>query len=164
MGKQMTGSVRNIIIYILIVVTVGAIIYGVTAGSNQDEKFIQQSRQYRAALENMQAGQFGEAEKTFKQLLAVHQESYIVMWNCALSLLKQDKYDEAAQYFVKTQKQRPFVVREPRYLVEYGETLYKQGQYPKAKRYLEEAKELNAGPELLQQVQPILTALEKNAR
>ncbi|AMA71706.1 MULTISPECIES: tetratricopeptide repeat protein [Aneurinibacillus] len=156
MEEKVSGRTRNNIVYSLLGLTLIGIITAIVMGGNQDKVYQADAQAYMQAQKHLQQNQFAEAEKVLKPLLATHSDSYILQWRYASSFAGQGKYDEAEKYFIQARKQRPFLVRNQKYLVQYGEVLYKKQNYQKAKRYLEEAKKVNTNPQLSAQADAML--------
>jgi predicted Zn-dependent protease len=158
------GKQRNVVVYIIALLFTAGITYGSIAANSQDRIFASRSQEYEKAVSEMGQGNFSKSEQMFKNLLNSNPDSYILMWQCAISLMQQKKYEEAEQYFVKTQNQRPFIVKNQQYLAQYGETLYHIGNYKKAEKYLVEAKQLNTKPEITKQIEPVLAEIEQRTK
>ncbi|MED0676157.1 tetratricopeptide repeat protein [Aneurinibacillus thermoaerophilus] len=160
MGEKITGQTRNIIVYVFVLLTIVCLSVAIVLGGKQDDKYQADFQTYQTAQQQLQEGKFAEAEKSYQTLLASYPGSYTLLWKYALALAAQQKYKEADQYFLKAQKQRPFLVQNQRYLIQYGEVLYKLGNYKKAKKYLEEGRKLNKDPQLSAMAEPLLKEID----
>jgi predicted Zn-dependent protease len=156
MEERVSGRTRNFVVYGLFLFVIIGITISLVTGSKQEEQYRSESQIYETAKKKMQEKKFTEAEKQIGQLLSLHPDSYVLQWQYALILSQQKKYEEASKYFVKAQKQRPFLVRNQQYLMQFGEVLYHQGNYARAKRYFEEGKRINTDPKLSAMVDPLL--------
>jgi predicted Zn-dependent protease len=156
MGESVSGKSRNMIVYGLTLLAVVCIPIGVWLGNKQDEQYQADYETYQRAQQYSQEEKFAEARKAYQALLSTHPESYVLLWRYGVSLAAEKKYEEADKYFLKAQKQRPFLVRNQRYLIQYGEVLYRLGNYTKAKKYLEEGRKLNTDPQLSEMALPLL--------
>ncbi|GEN35163.1 tetratricopeptide repeat protein [Aneurinibacillus danicus] len=156
MGESVSGKSRNMIVYGLTLLAVVCIPIGVWLGNKQDEKYRADYETYQRAQQQSKEGKFAEAGKAYQALLSTYPDSYVLLWRYGLSLAAEKKYEEADKYFLKAQKQRPFLVRNQRYLIQYGEVLYRLGNYTKAKKYLEEGRKLNTDPQLSEMALPLL--------
>jgi predicted Zn-dependent protease len=156
MEEKISGRMRNMMVYSLLGLTIVGLAILVVIGNKQDEKYKKENELYQVAQSQLREAKFNEAEKNLEQLLANHSNNYNLQWQYALSLAAQQKYDQASKYFLKAQQQRPFLVRDQKFVMQFGEVLYHQGNYAKAKRYLEEGKRINTDPELSLKVDPLL--------
>lgn len=160
MGKEDSRKTRNRIVYTLIFVAIIGITVAVWLGVEQDEKYKDDARRTSIFSQQMEEGKYIEAEKTIKKLVSDYPTSYVLLWQYGRCLALQGKDREAYKYYEKTRIQRPFVVRNSQYLLHAGETLYKLGDYEKARIYLTKGKELEASPQTIQQIDAFLQKIE----
>jgi tetratricopeptide (TPR) repeat protein len=152
----MSGRMRNVIVYLLVLAAIVGISVSFSIGKEQEKGYQRDYERYQTVIGNMQEGNWEEADREMKPLLHAYANSSFLQWQYAVILAQQLKYEEATIYFLKAQKQRPFLVRDQRYLMQFAEVLYYQGNYAKAKKYFEEAKRINTAPQLSAAVDQIL--------
>ncbi|MED0671833.1 tetratricopeptide repeat protein [Aneurinibacillus aneurinilyticus] len=143
MKEQEKGKKRNGLFYGFLIILLAGIIAVVIMGQNQDKAFIENSHMFNEANNKLKQQKFSEAEAAYSKLLKEHSDSYTLLWRYALALSGQEKYKEANQYFLKAREIRPFLLKNHQFLAQYGESLYKSGDYKRAERYLTESKQMS---------------------
>lgn len=143
MKEQSTGKMRNKVFYGFLIILFAGVVATVIMGEKQDKAFIQDSQMFNEANNKLKQQKFSEAETSYNQLVKKHSDSYTLLWRYALSLSGQGRYEEANQYFLKAREIRPFLLKNHQFLAQYGESLYKSGDYKKAERYLTESKQMS---------------------
>ncbi len=160
MEKEYSEKMRNGIVYGLFFITIIGITMTIWLGSKQDEHYKEDAQRIGVFSQQMKEGKYTEAENTIKSLVNDYPTSYVLLWQYGRNLSIQGKDKEAYEYYTKARIQRPFVVRNSQYLLHTGETLYKLGEYEKAKVYLSKGKE-EASSQTIQQIDALLQQVEQ---
>ncbi|BAU26523.1 tetratricopeptide repeat protein [Aneurinibacillus soli] len=165
MEKKFSGRMRNILVSLLLALGIVAIIITSVLGSKQDETYKQGAGAFKDIQEKFAQRDYASAQKELEQLIASYPNSYLVQWQYGISLAGQQKYQEAAEWYEKARKQRPFLVRNQQYVLQYGEVLYHVQDYKRATRYLKEVEKLNQHPQFTEQAHVLLADIaEKEAK
>lgn len=161
MEEKNSGKRRNIAVYTMTVLAIGVIAVSSIVGSKQNANYKQGAQQFQAAAQKMTKKDYTGAEKELEKVIAKYPNSPLVQWQYGISLAGQKKYREANEWYVKARKQRPFLVQNQKYVLQYGELMIHLQDYKKAERYLQEAQKLNKDPQLSVQAAALLQELRQ---
>lgn len=139
----------NLIFFILIALALVYIVAASVLGTVQDQAFNRDYDLYRTASTMLDQNQPNEAAPIFEELLYRHPDSYILMWNYAIALGGEGRYSDSSYFFAKAEAQRPFIVNNPTFLVQYGRILFTLGQYTQAEKYLKRVQMFTNDPKYL---------------
>ncbi|WCN38103.1 tetratricopeptide repeat protein [Aneurinibacillus uraniidurans] len=156
MEEKNSEKKRNIVVYAMVGLAIAAIAVSSIAGSEQDAAYKQGAQQFQSAIQKMNQKDYSGAEKDLQNVITQYPDSFVVQWQYGASLAGQKKYQEANEWYVKARKQRPFLVQNQKYALQYGELLIHLQDYKKAERYLQEVQKLNKDPQLSAQATVLL--------
>lgn|GEM_PF-6299513 len=130
MRTQMFFAFIGIAIFLLAIT-------GSQAG-RQNQTLIEDSQRYQQAEQLIKASKFADAAPLYASLLKSHDYYYIFHWRYGLCLAGQQKWSDAIVYFDKARQIRPALVSDQVFLIQYGELLFRTGQYGRSERYLQQ--------------------------
>jgi predicted Zn-dependent protease len=133
-----------------------AILVAWELGKRDDTVFLNDSNLYSQAQNNMNNGNFSEAEPIVLNLLGKYPDNAILLNNYGMCLTFTGKYDSALNTLNKARAKRPFFVNNPTFLITYAQNLYMLGQYSEAQKYLLRSKQFNSSPMLITEVDKLL--------
>lgn len=90
---------------------------------------------YQQAAKLMQQKQFSQAQMVLTQLDNHFKESYQVLFRLGICAEAAGDYATAANYMHKVQQICPALLMDQTFLFQYGQVLYRQGEYNKARLY-----------------------------
>ncbi|MDI3329023.1 MAG: tetratricopeptide repeat protein [Alicyclobacillaceae bacterium] len=151
-----TGKTRNVFFYSVLGLSGIALLAAYNIGLQQDRMFLRDYQAYETARNQMAQGQFAQAEPLLKDVLQRHPDSYAVLWRYAACQKGLGRYEEADRYYTAARNQRPFLLKDQRFLLDYGDLLLQKGDVRRAREYLQAAKKANQNPELTKRAEELL--------
>lgn len=159
MNINFSGRTRNIIFIIFLAFTIFLTIIACSAAASQDKLFVADYNQYIKANQLLNQGKYAEAEPILADLAIKQKDTYQVLWLYGLCLAGNGRLAEGMDYMQKARELRPALLMNPIYLVQYGDMLYRMGDYSEAERYIKEStkykqnsENTKRAKELLQQI------------
>ncbi|KPC99191.1 Tetratricopeptide repeat protein [Geobacillus sp. BCO2] len=156
----MHGKWDRYVFLSLLVLILSGISYAHWKGQQQDEQFLKDYTEYQQAVQLMQQGRAEQALPLLRSLLGKYPDRYNIMRTLGLAYAMKNDFQKAAFYYEKAIRKRPFLQQDPIFTLQFGEILYYNGEYAKAKAYLEKSKQLPGSEtyharidELLSQIQ-----------
>lgn len=161
MKLEFSDKSRKIVFFlILVMITVSLIIVN-NVSNKQDKAFSEDNAQYRHALQLLSEGKADEAAQFLTSLVEEYPDNPELVWKYATLLSQKKDYEKAQTLFHKAQDKNLFLIRDPLFLAQYGEVLYRNGDYQKAKVYLQETLNQYPNEELSKLVNSMLTEIQK---
>lgn len=140
------------------------VIYSIGASKDQNNAFTEDEDTFQNAIYLMRQANFAEALPVLQDVLRNQPDSYLATLNYGHSLIKLGRFEDAKIYLDKAREQRPFVVTNPTYLLDYGNVLYAEGKYKEAKKYFLFFQENNKNPAITDKVNQMLTDLDEKLK
>ncbi len=150
----------NLVFLLLLLFTLMYTLTALVTGANQDTTFNQNYSLLQDAGSMLDQRDPVQAEPILRQLLDKQPNSYIVLWDYGISLAGQGKLTDAEYFFARAEAERPFLVDNPTFLIQYGQVLYSEGKYAAAQKYLARLGKIPTDPKILQAAQPMLADLK----
>ncbi len=150
----------NLVFLVLLASTLIYALFALGLGAQQDRRFNQDYSLFQTAGSMLDQGNPRGAEPTIRQLLDQQPTSYILLWDYGISLAGLGDFARADYFFARTEAQRPFVVNNPTFLIQYGQVLFTEGKYAEAKKYLLRLNQVTNDPKFLQLAQPMLAEIK----
>ncbi|EQB94187.1 MULTISPECIES: tetratricopeptide repeat protein [Geobacillus] len=138
----MVGRWNRYVFLSLLVLVLSGIGYVHWKGQQQDEMFRNDYIEYQKAIQAMQQGRVEEALPQLQSLLDKYPDRYNIMRTLGLAYAMKNDFQKAAFYYDRAIQKRPFLQQDPIFTLQFGEILYYNGEYAKAKAYLEQSRRL----------------------
>ena len=156
---------NNIIFYIFtFCIVVSFIVIGVVI-SQHEKIWFSEYQQFETARNLIENNKPNEALVNLIPLIKNerYKKSVTVIWTLGLAQAGIGDYENALKNLSEVRIIKPFVLKDPFYLMQYGEALYLSKDYNNAYNYFMAAKELNNDEKYSQFIDQILTeiALQK---
>lgn len=156
MNTRLSGRARNIIFLVFLIITIFSVIFAITAAAEHDRVLLSDYNQYLKASQLINLDRYTEAKSIMDNLVTKYGDSYQILWMYGLCLSAEGKLAEAAEFMSRAREIRPALLTNQSYLVQYGEILYRLGDYSRAERYLITSRKYNKDPDLNKKSQMIL--------
>lgn len=161
MNIAISGNTRNHIFIAVLAVVLLCLITAFSIAGEQDKVNKNNYIHYQQAINLINHKKYGQAEIMLKQLdTNYQQQAFQVQEYLGLCALSRGNYTEAARYMNKAQEIRPALLTDQIFLVKYGELLYMQNEYSRAKIYLLESKKYNKNPDIAKEAEKYLGQIE----
>lgn len=148
MSLYFSGQTRTII-FILVLLGGGASLFFYwQAGLVQSAVFGKDYLKYQEAERMLAQQRFTEAAKLLDDLAERDPDSYPVLWSFGVSLAAGGKPEAGLEFLRLARETRPALVQEPVFLLHYGETSFRLGDFKAAERYFLELKKYPITAEL----------------
>jgi tetratricopeptide (TPR) repeat protein len=147
---------NNYVIITILIMIFGSIIYGNIAGKRQNAERYNDNLQYKVSLEELQKNNIDVGINSLLDLSAKYPDNYLLLRYLGLSYGIKEDYQTAASYYQRVVDQRPFIVMDPSFSLQYGQILYNLKAYSAAKQYFEHSKTLGGSEDYLNQVEELL--------
>lgn len=82
---------------------------------------------------------FPEAERVLADLLKRNPNSYILLWRYGFTQAVAGRHSDALGYYERARQLNRYLVHDANFLILVGDSLFRTGEYRKARAYLEEA-------------------------
>ncbi len=161
MKISFTGFHRNVVFFCLLVLTLIILPFAHIIAGEQDKEFKNDYLLFKGALQLLNEKKYSEAEQIFQSLFIKenHRNNYYVLWNYAYFLKEKGDFIKAEKYYKKARELKPLLVLDGGYLIGIGEVFYQNGDYEKAKKYLENGSKQTNNEELKSKAENLLTKI-----
>jgi len=152
---------KLILLGLVLFIVIGAI-YTYQQGKKQDVSYAADYQSYQLSLAYLQEG---DNETAIAQLMELHNrypDQANITWHLGLSYALERDMDKAIVYFQKAVDQRPFIIQEPLFTLQFAEVLFAKEEYAAAKQYLEHSKTIALPEEYKPRVDELLAQIETN--
>lgn len=156
-----TGRSRNLVFVLLLSIGVISLLAVGPGIERENAALLEDNRKYQEAQQFMQKSSYKEAAPLLTNLLQNHAYSYQIQWLYGLCLAGQGNWEQAGQHMEQARKIRPTLVTDQVFLVQYGEVLYHQGDYSRARRYLNESLKYTDRPDIIPIARQLLQQVEQ---
>ncbi|MBP2242357.1 tetratricopeptide (TPR) repeat protein [Cytobacillus eiseniae] len=150
---------KLILLGLVIFIGVGTI-YTYNAGNKQDEGYVKDYQSYQMALAQVQKNEFEQPKKELMELHHTYPDQANITWNLGLAYAIEGDMEKAALYYQKAVDQRPFIVQEPMFSLQFAQILFGVDDFETAKKYLEHCKTLAIPEEFVSSVDELLSHIE----
>lgn len=151
---------RKLILLGLVLFVGIGIFYTNAQGKKQDKGFVEDYQSYQIALAQMQEGNYENAKEQLTKLHNNYPDQANITRNLGLLYAMEGDMDKAALYYQKAVEQRPFIVQEPMFSLQFAEILIEKEEYAAAKQYLEHCKTIAIPEEYTGRVDELLAYIE----
>jgi tetratricopeptide (TPR) repeat protein len=152
---------KLLIIGIILFVVIG-LITTKSLGTKQDTTFQEHYQYYQLALQYIKEGNYQESAPIMHRLHEEYPESHLVSWYAGLSYAGLGDFVKASNLMQKSIDQRPFLLQDNLFTLQFGEVWYFLGEYEKSKLYLEQSKKFDIDGEFHARVDELLTLIDQN--
>ncbi|MHB1044094.1 MAG: tetratricopeptide repeat protein [Eubacteriales bacterium] len=146
--REYYGRYRNGIFLSCLAVTTIIIIVWWALAYKSDKIYLAEYREYVKANQLVNLNRYAEAEPILTDLSERHKDSYLVLWLYGLCLSENNKLTQGEAFMLRAREIRPALLMNQSYLVQYGDVLYRLGDYKRAERYFLESKKYDQDTEL----------------
>ncbi|MBB5324196.1 putative Zn-dependent protease [Anoxybacillus tepidamans] len=160
----MSERLNRYVFFGLIVFVFAGIGYAYWKGERQDQQFKQDYIQYQQAFEWIKQSNGEQALQLLQPLLKKYPDRYNIMRYVGLAYAMKNDFRRASLYYEKAITQRPFLQEDPIFTLQFGEILYFNGEYAKAKAYLEKSKQLPGSENYHSRIDELLTLIHKRTK
>jgi predicted Zn-dependent protease len=150
---------KLVLLGLIIFVGVGTF-YTFDQGKKQDQTYVKDLQNYQLSLSQMQEEQYKGAQEKLLELHNRYPDQAKITWDLGLSYAVEGDMEKAALYYQKAVDQRPFIVQEPMFSLQFAEILTSIEQYSVAKQYLEHCKAIGVPEEYAGHVDDLLAYVE----
>jgi tetratricopeptide (TPR) repeat protein len=161
---MMSERLCRYVFYCLFVLALIGISYVHWKGESQDQEFKRDYIQYQQAFEFIKQGNGEQALQLLQPLLKKYPNRYNIMRNVGLAYAMKNDFQHASLYYEKAITQRPFLQEDPIFTLQFGEILYFNGEYAKAKAYLEKSKQLPGSENYHSTIDELLTLIHQQTK
>lgn len=156
----MKGIYRKLILLGLVLFIGIGTIYTYIAGKKQDKRYVGDYQSYQMSLAQMQESKLEQPKKELMNLHHAYPDQANITWNLGLAFAMEGDMEKAALYYQKAVDQRPFIVQEPMFSLQFAQILFGVEEYEVAKKYLEHCKTLAIPEEFISSVDELLAQIE----
>lgn len=150
---------KLILLGLVLIVGIGTY-YTYKQGEKQDKRFAEDYQNYQLSLTQMQEGNLDKAKEQLVKLHNQYPDQANITWNLGLSYAIEGDMNKAVLYYQKAVEQRPFIVQDPMFSMQFAEILYEKGEYTAAIQYLKHCKTIAISEEYTGRVDSLLAYLE----
>ncbi|MEH7526429.1 hypothetical protein V7149_24665 [Bacillus sp. JJ1503] len=144
-----------------LVIFVGiGIFYSYKVGKKQDKGFVEDYQSYQLSLTQMQEENYDGAKDQLTKLHNKYPDQASITRNLGLLYAIEGDKDKAALYYQKAVDQRPFIIQDPMFSLQFAEILLSIEENAAAKEYLEYSKKQGIPEEFKGHVEELLAYLE----
>ncbi|MEH7344993.1 tetratricopeptide repeat protein [Bacillus sp. JJ1532] len=136
------------------------VFYTYKEGKKQDRGFVEDSQSYQHSLAQMQEEDYKGAKEQLINLHNKYPDQAIITRNLGLVYAIEGEMDKAALYYKKAVDQRPFIIQDPMFTLQFAEILLSLEENDAAKEYLEYSKKLGIPEEFKGHVEELLAYIE----
>ncbi|WP_066297074.1 tetratricopeptide repeat protein [Bacillus sp. FJAT-29937] len=156
----MKETYRKLILLGLVLFIVVGSIYTYKQGKKQDKKYLEDLQGYHISLTEIQEGKFDYSKEELAKLHNTYPDQANITWNLGLVYAMDRDFKKAALYYQKAVDQRPFIVQEPMFSLQFAEILFFKEEYTVSKQYLEHLKKIGVPEEFNTRVDELLAYIE----
>jgi Tfp pilus assembly protein PilF len=160
----MKEKLYNSVFYCLLLLGIIGISYTHWKGERQNQEFKRHYIEYQQALQFIQQGNGEKALQLLQPLLEKYPDRYNIMRYLGLAYAIKEDFQQASLYYEKAIKQRPFLQEDPIFTLQFGEILYFNGEYAKAKAYLEKSKQLPGSESYHSRIDELLLLIHQQTK
>lgn len=160
----MRQKITQYLFWSIIVFVVVGLSYTYWKGKQQDQSYNREFQQYVEALQFIQQKQGEQAIQILKQLSNKYPDRYNISRYLGLSYALAGDFKRASFYYQKAIDQRPFLQVDPIFTLQFGEILYFNGEYAKARAYLERSKQLPGTESYHSRINELLTFIYQQTK
>jgi tetratricopeptide (TPR) repeat protein len=164
MNLSFDGKMRNYIFMAILSLAIIIIIMASVVGGRQDRAYRDNYNRYQQASQLIKEQKYAQAQQILSHLDTDSQASYQVLYMQAFCAEKLGDLTAAAQLMQKARETRPAMLREQKYLVEYGIILYKSGDFEQAQLYLQESLKYSQDAATSQTARSYLAEIDKKSK
>jgi predicted Zn-dependent protease len=122
-------------------------LYAYIQGKNQDKRFIADYQSYQSSLAQLQEEKYDEAKEQLIKLHNDYPDQANITRNLGLVYAIKGDMEKAAIYYQKAVDQRPYIIQDQMFSLQFAEVLINIEEYEAAKQYLEYLKTTIGVPE-----------------
>ncbi|MEA4924897.1 MAG: hypothetical protein VB084_06235 [Syntrophomonadaceae bacterium] len=161
----MNLKVNRNYIFICIIVIAGLLLaISYTAATEQNRGYRQNYNNFAQAIQLMNQQKYAEAQEILNLLDQDSRQTYQALYVQAICSAKTGDYASAAAFMQQVREAHPAFLMDQQYLEQYGEILYRLGDYDRARLYLSESLKYPNNTLLTKSAQNSLTEIEKLQR
>jgi predicted Zn-dependent protease len=149
-------KIKNYVLISILIMVLGSVIYGNIVGKKQNEERYNNYLQYNATIEELQKNNIDVGINSLQDLAGKYPDNYLLLRYLGLSYGLKEDYQTASSYYQRVVDQRPFIVMDPSFSLQYGQILFNIQEYSAAKQYFEHSKTLGGSEDYLNQVEELL--------
>lgn len=161
MKYQISDKSRNLIFFCFIAIIIVSLIVVNNIGSKQDKVFAEDIQRYNYALQLLSENKPSEAQPLLKELFEKYPDNYEVIWGYGIVQSQLRNFEQAHLFYQQAQEKNITLVRDPLFLVQYGELLLNLGEEEKAKVYLEESLKQNPSEQIINAANSLLGIISR---
>lgn len=151
---------RKLILLGLVLFIGIGVFYTYNAGKTQDKGYMEDYQNYQMSLAQMKENQLEQPKKELMKLHQTYPDQANITWNIGLAFAMEGEMEKAALYYQKAVDQRPFIVQEPMFSLQFAQTLIAVEEFETAKQYLEHCKTISIPEEFVSHVDELLAQIE----
>jgi predicted Zn-dependent protease len=133
-------------------------------GSKQDQTFVEQNEKYQIAVQYIQVGKYQESSAILQELYKSNPESNEVLRLLGFVSGATGDFVKAANYLQKAVDQKPFLLQDHIFNLQFGEVWYFLGELEKSKAYLEKSKQLDVEAQYHERIDELLATIEQTTK
>ena len=137
MSINVEGKTRNWIFFGVTALTIIVVLITYSYGRSQDKSFLSNYSEYQKAVSLIKQQQYNQAFEILQNLDSNSQATYQVQYLKGICAYQNGNYDMAARFYQGAQDTRPALLKNQEFLLNYGKTLYKLGNYERSLVYLQ---------------------------
>ncbi|WP_313801748.1 tetratricopeptide repeat protein [Cytobacillus sp.] len=151
---------RKLILLGLVLLIGIGVFYTYNAGKTQDKGYVEDYQSYQMSLAQMKENQLEESKKELMKLHQTYPDQANITWNLGLAFALDGDLENASLYYQKAVDQRPFIVQEPMFSLQFAELLFAKEEFGLAKQYLEHCKTIAIPEEFVSRVDELLAYID----
>ncbi len=151
---------RKVILLGMVLFIVIGIIYNFQKGRAQDKRFLEESYTYQLSLSLLENNDYENAEKNLLELHKKYENQANVTANLGLAYAYKGDMENAAYYYQKAVEQRPFLIQNPLFSIQFAEILIAIEEYESARQYLDYCKKLDVPEEYMPRLEELIAFTE----
>lgn len=151
---------RKLILLGLVLFIGIGVFYTYNAGKTQDKGYVEDYQSYQMSLAQMKENQLEQPKRDLMKLHQTYPDQANITWNLGLAFAMEGDMEQAALYYQKAVDQRPFIVQEPMFSLQFAEILIAEEEFEAAKQYLEHCKTIEIPEQFVSRVDELLAYIE----
>lgn len=158
---QIDGYSRNRVFLAVIVIILFLLIISAMQAKKQNTHYLAQHNIFIQMVELGKQGQYEEVLKAYNQLEPGYAEDFQSFLTVAYAYAALNELEKAEEHLDKALQKSPDLADNAEYLALYGNVLYLKKDYPSAKSYLIRSLKNSPKDDTKQQVEHILSCINK---
>lgn len=139
MGNSLPAT-RNTILLGAALVTAAVLAFTASAAGRERGVHLRDWAAYQSVTRLIdEQKDYKEAERLLAGVLERNPQSYILLWRYGFTQAVAGRHAEALDYYERARRLNRYLVHDANYLILVGDSLFRTGEYRKARAYLEEA-------------------------